>query len=105
MPYCESTFLDLRNVLPKYGRFPLKDFVCRKMGKIMDHLLPEVEISQLTTASTMVLDLSLFSAGCRGSSLPGKQVGHATDKSSFEVMNAWNSSIDLYHYYPIHVQV
>jgi hypothetical protein len=78
------------------------------MGKIMDQLLPEAESSLFTTASTIVLDLSLFTAGYRGSSLLVKQVGHKADHSplsSFEVMNAWNNSIDLYHYYPIPVQV
>jgi len=78
------------------------------MGKIMDQLLSEAESSLSTTASTIVLDLSLFSAGYRGSSLLVKQVDHVADhspQSSFEVMNTWNISIDLYHYYPIHVQV
>jgi hypothetical protein len=51
------------------------------MSKIMDQLLLEAESSLFTTASKIVLDLSLFSAEYRGSSLLVKQVGHEADHS------------------------
>jgi hypothetical protein len=51
------------------------------MGKIMDQLLPEAESSLFTTASAIVLDLSLLSAGYRGLSLLVKQVVLEADRS------------------------